>query len=89
MRAPGAMVWDHSTSRVVSPAQPTMSPFFGFQGGTGPAGWITWNDGGAGSPNVASNSVRSDWIVGEPKESTITIVSPAPVIPRSNNGPSS
>ena len=43
-------------------------------------------DGGAGSPNCVSKVARSDWIVGDPNESTITIVSPLPVIPWLNKG---
>ena len=39
------------------------------------------NEGGAGRPNVLSNTLRSSLIVGEPKESTMTIVAPRPVTP--------
>jgi hypothetical protein len=39
------------------------------------------NDGGAGSPKVASNVARSAAIVGEPNESTIAIVVPLPLSP--------
>ena len=42
---------------------------------------MTLKDGGAGSPNVWSNVARSARIVGEPKESTMTIVAPLPVTP--------
>ena len=48
MFAPGATVCAYSTSRVVSPAQPTMSELFGSYGGICPAGWMMLNDGGAG-----------------------------------------
>ena len=87
MLAPGAMACDHSTSRVVSPAQPT-SPLasVGSKAGTAPAGWMILKDGGAGRLNVASKTARSALIVGDPNESTITIVSPAPVIPLLNSG---
>ena len=80
------MLWDHSTSRVVSPAQPTMALLVGSYGGTTPAGWMTLSDGGAGRLNWASKVARSDWIVGDPNESTITMVWPAPVIPWLNRG---
>ena len=86
MLAPGAMLCDHSTSSVVSPAQPVMVLSFGSYGGTAPAGWMILKEGGAGSPNWASNVARSDWIVGDPYESTITIVWPAPVIPLAEQG---
>ena len=87
MLAPGAMACDHSTSSVVSPAQPT-SPLasVGSKAGTGPAGWMILKDGGAGRLNVASKVARSDWIVGDPNESTITMVWPLPVIPLLNSG---
>ena len=39
------------------------------------------NDGGAGRPKVLSNTLRSLLIVGEPYESTMTIVAPLPVTP--------
>ena len=39
------------------------------------------NDGGAGRPNCPSNVARSLVIVGEPKESTMTIVAPLPFTP--------
>ena len=66
-----------------------MASLVGSYGGTGPAGWMILKDGGAGSPNCASKVARSDWIVGDPNESTITIVWPLPVIPRLNRGCSS
>jgi hypothetical protein len=84
MLAPGAMLCDHSTSRVVSPAQLDM--VLGLYGPTAPAGWMIRNDGGAGRWNCLSKVARSDLIVGDPKESTITMVSPRPVIPWANNG---
>jgi hypothetical protein len=40
------------------------------------------NDGGAGSPKAWSKVLRSLVIVGEPNESTMTIVVPRPVTPR-------
>ncbi len=87
MLAPGAMVCAHSTSSVVSPAQPT-SPLasVGSQAGTFPAGWMMLKDGGAGRPNSASKVARSALIVGDPNESTITMVWPLPVIPVLNRG---
>jgi len=57
--APGAMAWEYSMSREVSSAQPTMSELVGSNGGTGPAGWMIRNDGGAGSPYAWSNVARS------------------------------
>ena len=39
------------------------------------------NFGGAGRPKVLSNTLRSFLIVGEPNESTMTIVVPLPVTP--------
>ena len=89
MLAPGAKTCDHSTSRVVSYAQPTMSPLFGSNGGTGPAGWKTFRLGGSGRPTPRSKACRSCAIVGEPNESTITIVEPRPSIPEANSGPRS
>jgi hypothetical protein len=47
--APGAIACAHSTSRVVSAAQPIMSPFVG-SNGTEPSGLRTVSEGGAGSP---------------------------------------
>src|ERR1700722_15175685 len=82
MFAFGAIVWAYSTSSDVSLAQLSMSELAGSNGGTAPAGWMIVNDGGAGSPNVASKKARAPRIVGEPKESTITIVVPLPDIPR-------
>jgi hypothetical protein len=79
------MVCAYSTSRVVSPAQPSRSSDF-LYGGTIPAGWITFKEGGAASLKALSKTVRSWPIVGEPKESTMTIVCPAPSIPSLNNG---
>jgi len=86
MLAPGAMVWAYWTSSVVSPAQPTMSALVGSYGGTAPAGWMTLSDGGAGRPKVWSKTFRSFWIVGEPNESTMTMVWPRPVTPRWYSG---
>ncbi len=84
--APGAITCAHSTSSVVSPAQPTMSELPGLYAGTGPAGWMIWNLGGAGRPKALSNTLRSFLMVGEPKESTMTIVVPLPVTPRAYSG---
>ena len=39
------------------------------------------NFGGAGRPKALSNTFRSFLIVGEPNESTMTIVAPRPVTP--------
>ena len=80
MLAPGAIAWAYSTSRSVSPAQPSRSEF-GWYAGTGPAGWMTFSDGGAGRPAARSNRRRSRWTVGDPNESTMMIVCPRPVIP--------
>ncbi len=49
MLAPGAIACAHSTSSVVSCAQPTRLLLPEWNAGTLPAGWITRNDGGAGS----------------------------------------
>ena len=89
MFAPGAMACAYSTSRVVSPPQPVMSESLEFHFGIFPVGAMIVNDGGAGSPNCLSKTARSCLIVGEPNESTITIVSPWPVMPRSYSGPRS
>ncbi len=86
--APGAMVCAHSTSRVASPAQPSRSLEAAY-GGTAPAGWITVKEGGAGRLKALSKMVRSWPIVGEPNESTMTIVCPLPSVPALNNGPRS
>ena len=59
MLAPGAIVCAYSTSSVVSPAQLSIVPLVGSNGGTAPAGWMILNDGGAGRPNCASNVARS------------------------------
>ncbi len=45
------------------------------------AGWMTASAGGAGSRKAASNTRRSWRTVGEPKESTMMMVCPLPVIP--------
>src|ERR1700733_2712976 len=86
MFAPGAMVCAYSTSRVVSPPQPVMSESFLFHFGIVPDGVMTLSDGGAGRLNCLSKTARSREIVGEPNESTITIVSPLPVTPREYSG---
>ena len=61
-----------------------MSGLVGSNGGMVPAG--TTSTVVSGSPHWASNALRSFWMVGEPNESTITIVRPAPVIPLAYNG---
>ena len=48
--ASGAITCAHSTSSVVSCAQPTLF-WVGWYAGTWPAGWMISNDGGAGSLN--------------------------------------
>ncbi len=45
------------------------------------SGWMTFSDGGAGRPAALSKIARSLATVGEPYESTMTIVWPLPVIP--------
>ena len=77
--APGAMAWAYSTSRVVSSAQPTMVESLGSNGGTLP-NFMTCRSG-SGSPHCSSKTCRSFAMVGEPNESTITMVRPAPVMP--------
>jgi hypothetical protein len=47
---------------------------------------MIFNDGGAGRPKVLSKTCRSCRMVGEPNESTITIVWPLPVTPCLNSG---
>jgi hypothetical protein len=79
--APGAIACAYSTSSVVSNAQPVMSSLVASNGGTGPAGWMTFSDGGSGRPKSLSNWCTSLAIVGEPNESTMTIVLPLPVRP--------
>jgi hypothetical protein len=86
MLAPGASTCDHSTSSVVSSAQVAASAVGRYRG-TGPAARMTRKDGGAGSRKCASNLPRSPVMVGDPNESTMTIVSPVPVIPRAASGP--
>ena len=77
--APGAMACAYSTSRVVSWAQPTMVESVGSNGGTLP-NFITCRSG-SGNPHCWSKTCRSFAMVGEPNESTITMVRPAPVMP--------
>ncbi len=45
------------------------------------------SDGGAGSPKAESKPARSAAMVGEPNESTMTMVWPAPSMPRARSGP--
>ena len=58
-----------------------MSESVEFHFGIFPDGVMILNEGGAGRPNCWSNTPRSCLIVGEPNESTITIVLPLPVMP--------
>ena len=64
--APGAIVCAHSTSSVVSLAQPTMLALFALKAGTLPAGLMIRSEGGLGTPSVRSKYRRSPAIVGEP-----------------------
>ena len=74
-----------STSSVVSAA--AVARFgVGRYGGTGPVGWITFSDGGAGRPNSWSKYARSCSMDGEPNGSTMTIVWPRPSMPRRSSG---
>ena len=77
--APGAMECAYSTSSVVSSAQPTMVESVGSNAGTLP-NFITCRSG-SGNPHFWSKTCRSFAMVGEPNESTITMVRPAPVMP--------
>src|SRR3984957_11179394 len=84
--APGAMECEYSTSRVVSSAQPTWVALFGSNGGTFPNFMICRV--GSGNPNCWSKWCRSAAMVGDPKESTITMVRPLPVMSRPRALPS-
>ena len=64
--APGAIVCAHSTSSVVSLAQPTMLALSGLKAGTLPAGLMIRSEGGLGTPSVLSKFRRSLAMVGEP-----------------------
>ena len=77
--APGAIECAYSTSRVVSSAQPTMVESVGSNAGTLP-NFITCRSG-SGNPHCWSKTCRSVAMVGEPNESTMTMVRPAPVMP--------
>jgi hypothetical protein len=77
--ASGATACAISTSRVVSPAQPVMSAFVGSKTGTLPH--FTTFTLVLFMPNCLLYVSRSCWIVGEPNESTMTIVRPLPVMP--------
>jgi hypothetical protein len=63
-----------------------MSSLLPSNGGTVPAGWSTLSDGGSGSPKSLSNWRRSCAIVGDPNESTRTMVLPLPVRPLAYSG---
>ena len=76
------MAWAYSTSSEVSSPQDTIGPpEDGSQGGREPAGVTIESDGGAGRWKALSKVARSARIVGDPKQSTMTIVSPLPVSP--------
>ena len=94
--APGASAWDCVMSRVVSSAQPTAphNAAFGavlrsdivFTGQTSVGAPV--QVGGqrivtvvVGRPKVVSYVFRSDWAVGLPNASTMTIVEPVPLSP--------
>ena len=78
--ASGAIAWAHCTSRLVSNAQPAWMPCIaGLKDGV-PVGWRIVRSG-AGRPNVELKNCRSSRAVGLPYESTMTIVSPFPVMP--------
>src|SRR5215475_13487018 len=85
MFAPGAVTCAHSTSSVVSTAQPNWLASLMSNGGGAPAGSICVKEG-LGSPITASKFCRSVAIVGLPKASTMTIVRPAPLMPRFSSG---
>ena len=85
MFAPGAIAWAYSTSSVVSSAQPTMLASPGLNVGTLPTERMV-RAGGSGKPHCRSNTDRSLRMVGEPNESTITIVRPFPVTFRRYSG---
>ena len=56
-------------------------------GGTGPTGAMTRNDGGAGRCQALSKTARSCLMVGDPNGTMITIVWPFPVMPWAYSGP--
>ena len=74
--AAGAIACAHSTSSVISPAQPTWLASF-WSNGVRPSG-ATMFTVAAGSSKTWSNRSRSCWMVGLWKASTMTIVLPAP-----------
>jgi len=78
-RGAGAIAWEYSTSRLISPAQLVWSAF-DWSNGVNPSGAMMFSFG-AGRPNVVSKLARSCVIVGLWKASTMTIVSPLPFRP--------
>ena len=83
--APGAMACAYSTSSVVSSAQPSMVALDGLNLGSLPNA-STSSAGGSGRPHCRSKTARSWLMVGEPNESTMTIVRPLPVTPERYSG---
>ena len=75
--AAGAIACAHSTSSVISPAQPTWLASF-WSNGVRPSG-ATMFTVAAGTSKTWSNRSRSCWMVGLWKASTMTIVRPAPL----------
>src|ERR1019366_9562016 len=88
MLAPGAIACAYSTSSDVSCAHPTISGrLVALNGGIGPFGWRIVKFGGGGMSKDLSNVFNSCPMPLKPYESTITIVSPAPFMPRLYSGP--
>ena len=85
MSAPGAMACEYSTSSDVSIAQ-SLSVALPLYGGILPSGAMISKLGGAGIENDVSKLARSDLISGDPKESTMTMVTPVPVSPLDSSG---
>ena len=79
--APGAIACAYSTSSVVSSAQPTMVESVGSNGGTLPD-CDDLQRGVRQAPLRVEGVAGRSLMVGEPNESTITIVRPAPVMDR-------
>ena len=78
MLAPGAMACEYSTSREVSNGPADHGGVARVERGTLPTGCSTVKFGGAGRWNAWSKVARSLMIVGEPNESTMTMVRPRP-----------